>query len=134
MIVANQTVRFGQGSKTLPTPEVHTTDHKIGTGPLVAMGKTLTLHYNLSTQPAGAAQNVWEPLENTRETAGQPFVFQLEKGQLIDGFIQGLTGMRAGGKRTIIIPPELAYQNRDRELPFDKNSTLKFEIDLIGVS
>jgi FKBP-type peptidyl-prolyl cis-trans isomerase len=64
---------------------------------------------------------------------GRPFDFPLGEGRVIKGWDEGVAGMRAGGKRRLTIPPELAYG--DREVPdlIPANSTLIFEIELIEV-
>ena len=63
---------------------------------------------------------------------GQPFSFQIGLRQVIEGWEQGLLGMKVGGKRKLTIPPELGYGSRDNG-PIPANSTLIFEIDLLGI-
>lgn len=64
---------------------------------------------------------------------GQPFPFQLGAGQVIPGWDKGVVGMRAGGRRELIIPPNLAYGPRGQPPAIAPNATLVFVIDLLAV-
>jgi len=63
----------------------------------------------------------------------QPFEFILGAGQVIRGWDLGLTGMKVGGKRTLVVPPDLAYGVNGYG-PIPPSSTLKFTVELLGVN
>jgi len=71
---------------------------------------------------------------DSSKTRNQPFEFKLGAGRVIKGWEQGVAGMHIGGKRELIIPPELGYGSRavgNGLIP--ANSTLKFEVELLGI-
>jgi peptidylprolyl isomerase len=64
---------------------------------------------------------------------GEPFSFQLGSGQVIPGWDQGVEGMKVGGRRELIIPPDLAYGAQGQPPTIPPNATLVFVIDLVSV-
>jgi peptidylprolyl isomerase len=64
---------------------------------------------------------------------GRPFPFQLGSGQVIPGWDQGVEGMKVGGRRELIIPPDLAYGEQGQPPTIPGNATLVFVIDLVSV-
>jgi FKBP-type peptidyl-prolyl cis-trans isomerase FkpA len=65
---------------------------------------------------------------------GQPFSFVLGAGQVIRGWDEGVAGMKVGGKRTLVIPPDLAYGRRGAGRVIRPHSSLVFEIELLDVA
>ena len=106
-----------------PPEELVKEDIVVGKGRRAKEGDTVTVHYvgvNFSTGDQFDAS--WD--------SGQPATFQLAQGQLIDGWVQGMKGMRVGGRRKLTIPPELGYGAQGSPPAIPPNETLVFVIDL----
>jgi FKBP-type peptidyl-prolyl cis-trans isomerase len=99
-------------------------DEVVGTGAEAQPGDTILVNYT------GKLDNgtVFDT-----SVGKAPFQFTLGAGQVIPGWDQGLTGMKVGGKRILIIPPSLAYGSTDYG-PIPANSTLTFEVELLKVT
>jgi FKBP-type peptidyl-prolyl cis-trans isomerase len=118
----------GSPAAASPTPGANglkVTDEVVGTGAEAKQGSTITVKYTGSLADGTV-------FDSTDKQGGQPATFTLASGQLIDGWVQGIPGMKVGGKRKLVIPPELAYGNKaNGSIP--ANSTLTFEIELVDV-
>ncbi len=122
------------GSSMAIDPAVITTssglqyvDLVVGLGVPVAAGQTVQVHY------VGSRQNgdVFDS-SLTRETGVTPFEFTLGQGRVIQGWEEGVAGMREGGRRRLIIPADMAYgENPGRGLP---GGTLVFDVQLLSAS
>jgi peptidylprolyl isomerase/FKBP-type peptidyl-prolyl cis-trans isomerase FkpA len=99
-------------------------DEAVGTGAEAKPGDTLTVNYT------GKLQNgtVFDT-----SVGRAPFQFKLGAGQVIQGWEQGLAGMKVGGKRLLIIPSSLGYGSQGMG-PIPADATLIFEVDLLGVA
>ncbi len=99
-------------------------DLKEGTGEGVKDGDTVKVNYR-GTLTSG------EEFDSSYER-DEPFSFTVGKGSVIKGWEEGILGMKAGGKRKLTVPADMAYG--DRELPgIPANSTLVFEIELLSI-
>lgn len=99
-------------------------DLTVGTGPEAKAGDTVSVHY------VGTLENGIK-FDSSRDR-DKPFEFTIGAGQVILGWEQGIAGMKVGGKRKLIIPPELGYGSRDvGSIP--ANSTLIFEVELLAI-
>jgi peptidylprolyl isomerase len=104
-------------------------DAKIGTGATAKIGQTAAVHYT------GWLYNNGEKgkkFDSSRDR-GQPFEFPLGQGQVIKGWDEGVEGMKVGGKRTLVIPPELGYGARGAGGVIPPNAWLIFDVELVGV-
>lgn len=99
-------------------------DIKIGTGAEVVVGSQVTVHY-IGTLPDG------QEFDNSNKR-GTPFTFTVGEGRVIKGWEEGLLGMKVGGQRILVIPPEMAYGDAGIG-PIPPKATLVFSIDLIEV-
>jgi FKBP-type peptidyl-prolyl cis-trans isomerase FkpA len=103
------------------------TDLRVGTGAEAAAGRRVTVNYSGWLYSASAAEN------KGRQFDSGTFTFTLGSGQVIRGWDQGFAGMRVGGLRRLVIPPELAYGSQGQG-PIPPNATLVFDVELTNVS
>ena len=113
----------GPGTKTADGLEYW--DIKVGTGATAQSGQTVKVHYT------GWLTN-GKKFDSSVDR-GQPFTFRLGAGDVIKGWDEGVAGMKVGGKRQLRIPPELGYGQRAVPPDIPGNSTLIFDVELIGV-
>ena len=106
--------------------ELKITDDVIGSGALAEKGKKISVHYTGTLYPSG------DKFDSSVDR-GQPFEFTLGIGQVIKGWDEGFAGMKVGGKRTLIIPPDMAYGSSGAGGAIPPNATLRFEVELLGV-
>ena len=115
---------------TITTPSgLKYTDEVIGTGPSPRIGQFVTVKY------VGTLSN-GKPFDSTE--ANRPYMFQLGIDKAIPGWVEGIMSMKVGGKRTLIVPPQLAYgeegitaENGDVVIP--PNATLQFKVELLNI-
>ena len=105
-------------------------DTTVGDGAEATAGQRVTVHYtgwlyNNDTQGAK-----FDSSKDRRD----PFVFSLGAGMVIRGWDEGVAGMKVGGARTLIIPPELGYGARGAGGVIPGNATLKFDVELLELS
>jgi FKBP-type peptidyl-prolyl cis-trans isomerase len=107
------------------------TDLRVGTGAEAVGGRTVSVHYTgwlyAPTQPEQKGQQF-----DSSASRG-PFSFTLGAGRVIQGWERGVPGMRVGGLRRLVIPPELAYGSQGSPPAIPPNSTLVFDVELLGV-
>ena len=105
-------------------------DITLGDGAEAKKGQKVTVHYTgwlYNNEIQGAK------FDSSKDRS-DPFVFSLGAGMVIRGWDEGVAGMKVGGKRTLIIPPELGYGARGAGGVIPANATLKFDVELLGVA
>jgi peptidylprolyl isomerase len=101
-------------------------DLKTGTGPAAKPGDQVSVQY------IGVLYDNGSKFDSSYDH-GQPFSFKLGGGQVIQGWDQGVAGMKAGGLRELIIPPGLGYGAQGQPPTIPPNATLVFVIDLVSI-
>jgi FKBP-type peptidyl-prolyl cis-trans isomerase len=114
------------------TEECGVTDTKVGTGAEAVAGQHITVHYTGWLFDAAAPDNKGRKFDSSRDR-GDPFSFELGAGHVIQGWDNGFAGMKVGGQRTLVIPPEQGYGARGAGGVIPPNATLVFEVELLGV-
>lgn len=104
-------------------------DLKVGTGAAPRRGQTCVMHYTGWLYENGAKGKKFD----SSVDRGEPFEFPLGMRRVIAGWDEGVATMKVGGKRTLIIPPELGYGARGAGGVIPPNATLIFDVELLGV-
>ena len=104
-------------------------DTKAGTGASPRTGQICVMHYTGWLYQNGAKGAKFD----SSVDRGQPFEFPIGTGRVIKGWDEGVASMKVGGKRTLIIPPDLGYGARGAGGVIPPNATLIFEVELLGV-
>jgi peptidylprolyl isomerase len=113
----------GEGA---PPADLVVEDITVGEGPEAQPGQVATVHYvGVSFSTGKEFDASWN--------RGQPFSFPLGGGQVIAGWDRGVTGMKVGGRRKLVIPPHLGYGDRGAGNVIRPGETLVFVVDLVGV-
>jgi peptidylprolyl isomerase len=112
--------------KVKPPKKLVVKDLKVGTGPEAQAGQTVTVQYvGVNFKGGKQFDASWD--------RGEPFSFPLGGGQVIQGWDQGVQGMKVGGRRMLVIPPDLGYGPDGQPPVIEPNETLVFVIDLLAV-
>ena len=103
-----------------------------GSGKEAKKGSTITVHYTGWLYSADGTENKGKEFDSSNQR-NTPFTFLLGRGSVIKGWEEGFEGMKEGGKRILVIPPEMGYGARAVSNIIPANSTLLFEVELISV-
>ena len=125
----------GSSNSSSPSSTVNVpfsqTDLVVGTGATATTGNRVTVNYTGWLYDTNAAQNKGTQFDTT--TGKTPFSFTLGAGQVIKGWDQGVVGMKVGGQRRLIIPPDLGYGSTGAGGVIPGNATLVFDVTLVSI-
>lgn len=110
-----------------PPTELEVTDVSVGEGPEAAPGDVVSVHY------VGVSHSTGKEFDASWNR-GQPLEFPLGLGRVIPGWDLGVAGMRVGGRRKLVIPPQLAYGEHGAGGVIKPGETLIFVVDLLAVN
>jgi FKBP-type peptidyl-prolyl cis-trans isomerase len=122
-----------EGGAGVATTELIKTDQAAGSGAEAVAGRQVTVHYTGWLYDAAASDHKGKKFDSSRDR-NDPFVFNLGAGQVIQGWDQGVAGMKVGGRRTLTIPAALGYGAAGAGgglIP--PNATLVFDVELLDV-
>ena len=123
------------------TPQAHaaghvdkliTIDQKVGTGAEAKPGMEVKVHYTGWLYDETAKDKHGTKFDSSLDS-DTPFSFTLGQGRVIEGWDQGVAGMRVGGKRTLLIPAELGYGANGAGDDIPPNASLVFDVELLDV-
>ena len=140
------TSSLAQGSSGAPAPassgassnlsatvkELQKTDIKQGTGAEAVSGRPVLVHYTGWLYDPAAPETKGSKFDSSRDR-GVPFGFFIGAGKVIKGWDEGVVGMKVGGQRRLVIPPQLAYGERGAGGVIPPNATLIFDVELVDV-
>jgi peptidylprolyl isomerase len=119
-----------QAQNVMTTPSgLKIIDTQVGTGPSPKPGQTCVMHYTGWLYENGKKGAKFD----SSLDRGQPFEFPIGQHRVIAGWDEGVATMKVGGKRTLIIPPELGYGARGAGGVIPPNATLMFDVELLAV-
>ena len=123
-------IASGQAKMTTTKTGLKYVDQKVGTGEIAVKGSTVSVLYIGWLYENGTRGKQFDSSQDPKK----PFQVKLGARQVIPGWEEGIEGMKVGGKRELIIPPDLAYGARGFPGAIPPNATITFEIDLLSVS
>ena len=107
-------------------------DTQLGQGAEAQAGKYVIVHYTGWLYDGSVPDSKGRKFDSSRDR-GEPFGFPLGGGRVIRGWDEGVAGMKEGGQRTLIIPPEMGYGARGAGGVIPPNATLVFDVELLNV-
>ena len=131
---AAQHAATGEGNSKLDATrnELQKIDVKQGSGAEATAGKPVVVHYTGWLYDTSKPDSHGAKFDSSRDRS-EPFGFTLGAGRVIKGWDEGVAGMKVGGKRTLVIPPQMAYGERGAGGVIPPNATLIFDVELLDV-
>lgn len=126
---APETAKKSESKMTKTPSGLQYEDTKVGTGASPKTGQTAVVHYTGWLWESGAKGKKFD----SSVDRGAPFSFPVGQGRVIKGWDEGVATMKVGGKRTLLIPPDLGYGSRGAGGAIPPNATLIFEVELIEI-
>ena len=123
---AEPTVAVTEGAE--PPTELVTRDLVKGDGARITSGDQVSVRYT------GVSWSTGEKFDASWDRGSEPFAFPIGAGQVIPGWDEGVAGMRVGGRRLLIIPPDLGYGAAGQPPVIAENETLIFVVDAVDAS
>jgi FKBP-type peptidyl-prolyl cis-trans isomerase FkpA len=103
-----------------------------GSGPEIKSGQNALVHYTGWLYDAAAPENKGKKFDSSVDR-NEPFEFPVGGGMVIKGWDEGVAGMKVGGKRRLVIPPEMGYGSRGAGGVIPPNATLVFDVELVEI-
>ena len=129
-MVSDDTASAQSAAKPLTTASgLQMIDTKVGTGASPRQNQTAIVHYTGWLYENGVKGKKFDSSVDRNE----PFEFPVGAGRVIRGWDEGVASMKIGGKRTLIVPPQLGYGARGAGGAIPPNATLIFDVELLGV-
>ncbi|MEQ9104136.1 MAG: FKBP-type peptidyl-prolyl cis-trans isomerase [Rhodothermales bacterium] len=123
----------------IEAPAADTTDSGLaitivteGSGDTISPGPVAVVHYTGWLYDESAPENKGQKFDSSRDR-GDPLRFPLGVGRVIQGWDEGIAGMRVGERRLLVIPPELGYGDRGAGGVIPPGATLLFDVELVGI-
>jgi FKBP-type peptidyl-prolyl cis-trans isomerase len=118
--------------KSAPAPKFAVIEIATGTGDAVAAGGTAVVHYTGWLFDPAAVDQQGKKFDSSRDR-GEPLRFPVGGGRVIKGWDEGVAGMKVGGQRRLVIPPDMGYGAGGRGDLIPPNATLLFEVELLAI-
>lgn len=129
LLLVTTSMAFAEGAKMTTTPSgLKYEDTVVGSGATAAAGQNVSVHYTGWLNNKGQKGTKFD----SSVDRGKPFQFQLGAGMVIQGWDEGVAGMKVGGKRTLYIPAALGYGAHGYPPVIPGNSDLIFDVELLG--
>ena len=129
---AQTSITEGNSKLDATSAALQKTDVKQGAGTEATLGKTVVVHYTGWLYDTSKPDSHGKKFDSSRDR-NEPFSFPLGAGRVIKGWDDGVAGMKVGGQRTLVIPPQMGYGARGAGGVIPPNATLIFDVELLDV-